>query len=123
MAPTWREERPEAITAASHKAVRPSRSIVTIFSALSSSSDARMRFNRSLCGFLAADATGCLAVFLAAAFCAVFFWTGADFLTVFADFLAGTFFAAFGARVAAFLPAGFLVRVRAQVPLVSGDKV
>src|SRR5580693_8694135 len=52
MAPTWREERPEAITAASHKAERPSRSMVTIFSALSSSSDARMRVNSSLCGAL-----------------------------------------------------------------------
>jgi len=50
MALTWREERPEAITAASHRAERPSRSMVMIFSALSSSSEVRMRFSRSLCG-------------------------------------------------------------------------
>ena len=50
MALTWREDRPEAITAASHSAVRPSRLMVTIFSALSSSSEVRMRFSRSLCG-------------------------------------------------------------------------
>src|SRR5689334_7253364 len=92
MAPTWREERPEAITAASHRAVRPSRSMVTIFSALSSSKDARMRRSRSLCGagFFAATA-GFLAE--TAGFLA------AGFLTVFADFFAGTFlaFTAFGA--------------------------
>jgi len=118
MAPTWREERPEAITAASHSAVRPSRSMVTIFSALSSSSDARMRRSRSLCGagFLA-ETAGFLA---------------AGFFTVFADFFAGTFlaaFAAFGAlaffaeAAAGFLPAGFLavLRVRAENPLVSGQ--
>jgi hypothetical protein len=125
MAPTWREERPEAITAASHSAVRPSRSMVTIFSALSSSSDARMRRSRSLCGagFLAETAGFWAAGFLAA-----------GFFTVFADFFAGTFlaaFAAFGAlaffaeAAAGFLPAGFLavLRVRAENPLVSGQEV
>src|SRR5256885_9345599 len=102
MAPTWREERPEAITAASHRAVRPSKSMVTISSALSSSSEARMRFKSSLGGFFSAEDAGSLAIFLAAAFWtgdfwAVFFRTGEAFLTVFADFLAGTFFAAFRA--------------------------
>jgi hypothetical protein len=119
MALTWREERPEAITAASHSADRPSRSMVTIFSALLSSSEVRIRFRRSLggAGFL----TGATAGFLGATFFAGFF-TGffagflagflTSFLTVFlADFLAGAFFAAFA------LAAGFLaaLRVRAQV--------
>src|SRR5271156_2378131 len=48
MAVTWRDERPEAITAASHSAERPSSAMVTMFSALSSSSEARMRRRRSL---------------------------------------------------------------------------
>src|ERR1700743_244400 len=113
MAPTWREERPEAITAASHSDVRPSKSMVTIFSALSSSSEVRMRLSKSLGGFFAA--TGA-AAFLAAGFLAAVLRAAAlpatdlpavgDFLTGFADFLdgAGPFLAAF----AAFLPAGFL---------------
>jgi len=41
---------PEAITAASHKDERPSRSTATIASALSSSSEATIRFSNSLCG-------------------------------------------------------------------------
>src|SRR5579862_6745985 len=40
---TWRDERPLAITIASQNAARPVRSIVAISSALSSSSDFRMR--------------------------------------------------------------------------------
>src|ERR1700761_9263079 len=84
MAATWREERPDAITAASHKAERPSRSMVMMSSALSSSSDARIRFRRSLCG---AGALAGAAGFL-----------GAGFLTDFlvgleTAFLAGAFLA------------------------------
>jgi hypothetical protein len=84
MALTWREERPEAITAASHRAERPSRSMVMMFSALSSSSEVRMRFSRSLCGagLLAGAAAFFGAGFLGAGFLtdllAVFrtvFWT------------------------------------------------
>jgi len=111
MAATWREDRPEAITAASHKAVRPSRSMVTIFSALSSSSEARMRLSRSLCGaaFLAAAGLPETA-FLAAGLLTAF-------LTVLEDFVALLVVLAAG-----FLPAAFLVvlRVRAQYPFVSG---
>src|ERR1700759_3963514 len=100
MAATWRDERPDAITAASHSAERPSRSMVTMFSALSSSSDVRMRFSRSLCGagFLGAGA----AAFFGAAFFAGFFT---------AAFLAAGFFA--GAFLAAFF-AGFLAAFRAR---------
>src|SRR5438874_7052582 len=111
MAPTWREERPEAITAASHRAVRPSRSMVTMFSALSSSSEARMRFSKSLCGAafligLVGAAAGTRALPVAfTGFFSVFF---ADFL---GGFRAGTFFAAF-AFAAGFLAA---LRVRAEV--------
>src|SRR5258705_13416679 len=98
MAPTWREERPDAITAASHSDVRPSRSMVTIFSALSSSNEARMRFSSSLC--VAALRTGAAATdFLATGFFA-------DFLTGFlAGFRAGTFLVAFAAFAG--LAAGF----------------
>src|SRR6185369_5938415 len=106
MAPTCREERPEAITAASHNEVRPSRSMVTIFSALSSSKEVRMRFSNSLCG--AGLRTGAAtAAFLATGFFAGFFANfltsfgagfGADFLTgLGAVFRAGTFFGAFAA--------------------------
>src|SRR6266404_8713394 len=105
MAPTWREERPEAITAASHKAVRPSRSMVTTFSALSSSSETRMRFSRSLCG--AAFRTGA-AAFLRTGFLAAFF---GDFFV--ADFRAGTFLAAFALAFFAVFAAA--LRVRAWV--------
>jgi len=124
MALTWREERPEAITAASHSAERPSRSMVTMFSALSSSSETRMRFSRSVCcaGFCfvclrASGATCATAAFLGAGFRATFF-AGffAGFLTIFlagflADFVAGAFFTAFA------LAAGLLtaLRVRARV--------
>jgi len=63
-----------------------------------------MRFSKSLGGFL--TETG-----------AAGFLAGFCFLTGLEDFLAGTFLAAFGAPlvcfVADFLPAGFLVRVRA----------
>jgi hypothetical protein len=128
MAPTWRDDRPEAITAASHSAERPSRSMVTIFSALSSSSETRMRLSRSLCGagffataaagffaagffaagFLGADFLG--AGFLAGAFLAGVFLTG--FFTAFlTDFLAGAFLA--GAFFAVFF-AGFLAAFRAK---------
>jgi hypothetical protein len=112
MALTWREDRPEAITAASHSAERPSRSMVTIFSALSSSREVRMRLSRSLGG--ADFLTGGTAVFLGATFFAGFF---AGFLAGFlapplvgflADFVA--FFAAF-ALAAGFLTA-LLVRAR-----------
>jgi hypothetical protein len=115
MALTWREERPEAITAASHSAERPSRSMVTIFSALLSSSEVSIRFRRSLggAGFLIGAATSFLgATFFAGFFTGFFAGFLATFLTVFlADFLAGAFFAAFA------LTAGFLtaLRVRAWV--------
>jgi hypothetical protein len=118
MALTWREERPEAITAASHNADRPSRSMVTMFSALSSSREVRMRFSRSL-GAAALRAGAAAAGFLASGFRAAF---GAGFL---AGFFAG-FFAGAGIFFAAFaLAAGFLaafgavflaaLRVRASV--------
>ena len=103
MAPTWREDRPEAITAASHSAVRPSRSMVTIFSALSSSSEARMRFSRSLCGAVFAAAAGA-AGFLAAGFLGAVSWRVflTDFLAGFCGFLcAGPFW-----RLSRFLAGG-----------------
>src|SRR5436190_4826750 len=103
MAETWREERPDAITAASHREVRPSRSMVTIFSALSSSSEVRMRFNRSLggAGFFAGGLAAGLGL-------------GAFLAGGFLDFFAGTFLAALAAG---FLPAAFLaiLRVRAEI--------
>jgi len=76
-----------------------------------------MRFNNSLCAaavFCGAEAAGCLG----RDFFTAVFLTG--FLAVFADVLAGAFFtafAAFGAFALAtdFLPAGFLVRVRAKI--------
>ena len=85
MAPTWREERPDAITAASHSDERPSRFMVTMFSALSSSRDVRMRSSRSL------GAT---------------FFTGAVLETILTSFFAG-FFAGFGATFGASLATGF----------------
>src|SRR5580693_1418353 len=96
MAATWREERPDAITAASHSAERPSRSMVTMFSALSSSSEARMRVSNSLetaalrtC--LTARALGAAAFFLGD-FPAVFFLDLFRVWTAFAAaFLAGFF--------------------------------
>src|SRR5579872_3560973 len=99
MALTWREERPDAITAASHSAERPSRSMVTTFSALSSSSEARIRLSRSLCR---AGLAAIAATFLALGFLADF---PAVFPRVFGEvaFLAGAF-----ALDLAFL-AGFLV--------------
>ena len=105
MAATWREERPEAITAASHKAERPSRSMVTIFSALSSSSEAITRLSSSLCGAAFAAGLGCATFFLAGDLLLglaglVLAGLAGDF------FLAGAFFAAF--LGAAFLAAGFL---------------
>jgi hypothetical protein len=122
MALTWREDRPEAITAASHSAERPSRSMVTIFSALSSSREVRMRLSRSLGGadfcfvcLRASGATCAAATFLGATFFAGFL---AGFLAVFlAPPLAG-FLADFVALIAAFaLAAGFLTAllVRARV--------
>ena len=61
---TWRDDGPLAITAASQSEERPSRSMVTMASALSSSSDVTMRFRRSLCGAgLAAFGASVLAVF------------------------------------------------------------
>jgi hypothetical protein len=100
--------------------------MVTTFSALSSSSDARMRLSRSLCG---AGFLGETAAFFAAttgllAEAAGFLRVGC--LTDFADFFAGTFFAGFAPfalAAAGFLPAGFLVRVRAKGPQISGGKV
>src|ERR1700743_1715804 len=89
MAATWREERPDAITAASHKAERPSRSMVMMSSALSSSSDARIRFRRSLCG---AGALAGAAGFLGAGFLTDFLVDlGTAFLA--GAFLAGAFLA------------------------------
>ena len=114
MAETWREERPDAITAASHREVRPSRSMVTIFSALSSSSETRMRFKSSLggAGFLAGG-------FLPSGFLTSGFLAGglgplAFLAGVFLDFFAGTFLAALAA---AFLPLACLavLRVRAEI--------
>src|SRR5882757_7491323 len=102
MALTWREERPEAITAASHSAERPSRSMVTIFSALSSSNDVKMRFSRSLgaAGFLV-----CLCACGAAAAGVLRAGFFAGFLRLvlagcLAGFFAGTFFTAFAAFTA-----------------------
>src|SRR3954463_6755631 len=108
MAATWREDRPDATTAASHSAERPSRFIVTISSALSSSSDTRMRFSKSLSVGGAATFFG---TGLGAGFLTDFFTGfGAGFLTgFFADFLAGAFLAAlaFCAFAAGFLAAAF----------------
>src|SRR6202012_6136919 len=73
---TCRDEPPLAITSASHRDERPSRSMVTIPSALSSSNEATIRFSRSLC------VAGC-AAFGAATFFAAFFGfglAGADLL-------------------------------------------
>jgi hypothetical protein len=116
MALTWREERPDAITAASHRAERPSRSMVTIFSALSSSSEVRIRFSRSLCaaGFLVclracgAAAAGVLRAGFFAGFLRLVLAGGL------VGFFAGIFFTVFAAFAFA---AGFLaaLRVRAEV--------
>jgi hypothetical protein len=87
---TWRLERPDAITTWSQSEERPSRSMVTISSALSSSSEALMRFRRSLSGaaiFLERAEVPLLGSFFAVGFL-------------------GDFFAGF---LAAFLGAGFLV--------------
>jgi hypothetical protein len=73
-----------------------------------------MRLSKSLGGFF--SAAGAIA-FLAAGFLAAGLRAAWDFLAGFADFLAGTFLAAFGAAFAAFLPTGFLGRVRAKDPL------
>jgi hypothetical protein len=133
MALTWREERPEAMTAASHSAERPSRSMVMMFSALSSSSDVKIRFRRSLggAGFFAGAAAFLGAGFLGASFFASttgFLGAGflAGLLAVFlaflgADFLAGAFVLD-GALDAAFL-AGFLADFRGKVPSQSGRQV
>jgi hypothetical protein len=126
MALTWREERPEAITAASHSAERPSRSMVTIFSALSSSREVRMRLSRSLgAAALRAPAADFLGIGFLTAFGAGFFaGFPAGFLAgFFAGFWAGTFFAAFALAAgflavfgAAFLAAlGAALRVRAKI--------
>src|SRR5471032_2881781 len=120
MALTWREERPEAITAASHSAERPSKSMVTMFSALSSSSEVRIRFSSSVggAGFLTGAAADFFGTTFFTGFFAGFF---AGFLTAFlggclADFFAGVFFTAFA------LAAGFLTafRVRARVLYIRG---
>jgi hypothetical protein len=90
---TWRLERPDAITTASHSEERPARSMVTISSALSSSSEMRMRFKSSVSG-AALRATGLAA---------------AGFLALALDLAGAGFFAgAFAFLVAAFLLAGFL---------------
>jgi hypothetical protein len=104
MALTWREDRPEAMTAASQSAERPLRSMVTIFSALSSSREVRMRLSRSLCGAgLRADAAA--AGFL-----------GIGFLTVLAAVFFACFFAETGIFFAAFaLAAGFLLVLEAAL--------
>src|SRR5471032_321424 len=85
---TWRLERPEAITTASHSEERPARSMVTISSALSSSSEVRMRLSRSVSG-AALRAPG---FFGAVALDFALDWALAG---LFAVFLAGAFFAAF----------------------------
>jgi hypothetical protein len=103
MAPTWREERPDAITAASHSAERPSRLMVTIFSALSSSSEMRMRLSRSVC-VAAFGAEVAAAGFLGSGFLKAL-EVGAAF---FAGFFAGILFVAFG------LAAGFLTALAAD---------
>src|SRR5258705_11360270 len=117
MALTWREERPEAITAASHSAERPSRSMVTIFSALSSSNDVRMRFSRSLgaAGFLVClRACGAAAGVLRAGFFAGFLRLVLAGCLV--GFFAETFFTVFAAFTAFAFAAGFLwaLPVRAE---------
>jgi hypothetical protein len=73
---TWRVERPEAITTASHSEERSARLMVTMSSALSSSSEVLMRSSSADCGgaflvfglFLAAFSEGFAAVFLPAFF-------------------------------------------------------
>src|SRR5665213_470113 len=136
MAATWREDRPLAITAASHKAERPSRSRVMMFSALSSSSEAMMRLSNSLCWAGLALGLGAAIFFLTARFLA---GLAAGFLAVgflAVGFLAADFFAAEGAGffaadvlVADFLAAGFfaapflgdgVLRVRVCPPLRKG---
>ena len=111
MAPTWREERPDAITAASHSEERPSRLMVTIFSALSSSSEIRMRSSRSLCVafFAGAGLTRVWTAFFAAFFAGFLTGFGAGFGAGFATgFFAGAFLTAFLTGLgAAFLAAGF----------------
>src|SRR3569833_3138757 len=103
MAATWREERPDATTAASAMAPRPSRSMVMMFSALSSSSEAMMRLRRSLCGATLAFGFGAAFGF---GFGAAFFFTGAFFgAGLDAAFGAGLA-AAFGAGLAAAFGAG-----------------
>src|SRR5690242_19576053 len=83
MAAKCREDRPVAITAASQSAERPSKFTVTTFSALSSSSDARIRVSNSLRG---AD-LGAATFFGRPLFFEGFF---AGFLTAFAEaFFAG----------------------------------
>jgi len=64
MEATWRVERPVAMTIASQNEARPVRSIVEISSALSSSSDVRMRESSVVSGAAAFFA----ATFLATAF-------------------------------------------------------
>src|ERR1700742_1654051 len=100
MAPTWREERPLAITAASHNAERPSRSMVTTFSALSSSSEARIRCSRALGGVRFFAGAG-----------AAFFEAGLGFLGEdFAAFLDGGF-----ALAVFFAGAFFFAAFRAEI--------
>src|SRR6185312_13533827 len=124
MAATWRDERPEAITAASARAERPSRSMATMFSALSSSSEARMRFSRSLGGaafgrgsaLFGTDGlrTGGLRALATDFFFVGDFATGATFFTGgFAVFFATVFSAA--VFLAGF-PAGAFLGFRAATP-------
>src|ERR1700760_3385714 len=109
MEATWREERPDAITAASQIDERPSRSMVTIFSALSSSSEVRMRFNNSLC--LAAGAACAAAGLFAAGLVAGFLALAG--LAGLAGFLAGTFLLA--------LAGAFLALAGAFLALAAAD--
>src|SRR4051794_31225510 len=109
MAATWREERPEAMTAASHSAERPSRSMVTTFSALSSSSEARIRSSSALGGvrfFAGAGAAFFTGFFAAWGAVLRADFLGEDFATFFDEgfalavcFARGFFFAAFRAEI------------------------
>src|SRR5665213_1404018 len=76
MEATWREERPEAITTLSASEERPVRSMVTTCSALSSSSEARMRVISSEACALGAGSLAFLTFFGAGLRAACFFAAG-----------------------------------------------
>jgi hypothetical protein len=70
---TWRVERPLAMTSASVSEERPARSMVVMSSALSSSSDSRMRASsEGSSGLISALASSFFAGFLAPVFAGAF---------------------------------------------------